>query len=472
LEDREMLTDQEIKTREYEGIVLSDGTSLHDLIDTERRTVALRVLADPEIYQHELKRLFARAWVAVAHQTEIPAPGDYVARVVGEDPVIVSRGRDGQVHVVLNVCSHRGMQVCRADRGNERSFRCPYHGWVYGTDGELLGVPAEKEMFGESFDKGALSLLSARVDSAAGMIFATFDPDAPSLDDYLGDYKWYLETAFCRTDNGLEVVGPPQRWVVQANWKLAAEQFSGDAYHGLMLHRSMNEMGLVGGPEADFRSLGLYGVNVTTNGHGLRCLDMAEVWKAMGQGGGGLTLREKFGALPPPGMSTELVQQMERNLSADQRQLLADAPPVVGNVFPNLAYLNVPMPQPSGDVSAVITWRLWQPRGPGQLEVLSWALVEKDAPEEIREQTRKTTILNFSDSGIFEQDDAEGWSGIQRAAGGAVAQTRSLKYQAASGEQKTPDWVGGGFVQKGFARDDNQWHFWMRWLEFLSGRPW
>src|SRR5262245_21756456 len=110
--------------------VLSDGTTLDELINVEDYTLSLRLFADPEIYRWELERLFSRAWIVLAHESELPNLGDFVSRSLGEDPVIVSRDEAGQVHVMLNVCAHRGMQVCRAEYGNAESFRCPYHGWL------------------------------------------------------------------------------------------------------------------------------------------------------------------------------------------------------------------------------------------------------------------------------------------------------------------------------------------------------
>jgi hypothetical protein len=145
---------------------------------------------------------------------------------------------------------------------------------------------------------------------------------------------------------------------------------------------------------------------------------------------------------------------------------------VVGTVFPNLSWLNMAMPTPDGRLGAVITWRIWHPVGPGELEVMTWALAERDAPEEVRALTRRTTIQTFSDSGIFEQDDAEGWTGIQRAVGGVMGARRWLNYQTETGEKRPDDWEGGGLVQTDFSRDDNQWAFWMRWLDFLAGKPW
>src|ERR1700686_5031172 len=112
--------------------VLSDGTSLADLIDVDRREVSLRLMDDPEVYELELDRIFGRTWTVIAHESEIPRPGDYLLRQLGDDPVIVIRGDDGSIDVLLNGCTHRGMQVCRAEWGNAKHFQCPYHGWMFG----------------------------------------------------------------------------------------------------------------------------------------------------------------------------------------------------------------------------------------------------------------------------------------------------------------------------------------------------
>src|SRR5687768_161483 len=102
---------------------LSDGTTIDELVSIEDQHVTARVMSDPEIYSLELERIFDREWLFVAHQSEIPSPGDFVTRHMGEDPVIVTRGDDGTVRVLLNVCSHRGTQVCRVDSGNETTFK-------------------------------------------------------------------------------------------------------------------------------------------------------------------------------------------------------------------------------------------------------------------------------------------------------------------------------------------------------------
>lgn len=105
---------------------------------------------DSEIFELEKQRLFSRAWLFVAHESEIPQPGgDYVVRRVLQDSFIVARDSAGEVRVMFNMCLHRGgMQICRAEMGNASNFRCPYHGWTYRNDGRILGLPFHQEAYG------------------------------------------------------------------------------------------------------------------------------------------------------------------------------------------------------------------------------------------------------------------------------------------------------------------------------------
>ena len=95
--------------------------------DVRQGMIPAHIYGDPEIFALERDRLFARSWVFVAHESEIPDPGDYVVRRVLADSFIVARDESGVVRVLFNMCLHRGMQVCRAEMGNASHFRCPYH---------------------------------------------------------------------------------------------------------------------------------------------------------------------------------------------------------------------------------------------------------------------------------------------------------------------------------------------------------
>ena len=161
-----------------------------------RGMIPAHVYADPEIFAAERDRLFARSWMFLAHESEIPDPGDYVVRRVLADSFIVARDEAGVVRVMFNMCLHRGMQVCRAELGNASHFRCPYHAWTYRNDGRLAGLPFHEEAYGgeDGFARAGQSLLPApSMGIHNGLIFISLDPDAPALRDYLGDFAFYLD---------------------------------------------------------------------------------------------------------------------------------------------------------------------------------------------------------------------------------------------------------------------------------------
>ena len=102
--------------------------------------VHTRIYTDPQIFKDEMRGIFERTWVYVAHESEVLHTGDYLTTSIGRQPVIVSRSEDNSIHVLLNVCRHRGNAVCRQERGNSNFFRCPYHGWLYSNSGKLMGI--------------------------------------------------------------------------------------------------------------------------------------------------------------------------------------------------------------------------------------------------------------------------------------------------------------------------------------------
>src|SRR2546425_8511376 len=92
-----------------------DGGSLKALVDVDRGVVSREIFVSDEIYRQEQERVFARAWLFLGHESQIPRPGDFFASSMGEESVIVCRDAGGRVHAFLNSCRHRGMKVCRYD---------------------------------------------------------------------------------------------------------------------------------------------------------------------------------------------------------------------------------------------------------------------------------------------------------------------------------------------------------------------
>ena len=178
------------------------------VIDMQTGQLDRRIFVDPDIYAEEQDKVFGRAWLMIGHESLVPKINDYFHTYMGEEPVILCRDGKGALRAFLNMCRHRGNRVVRTDAGNARNFACAYHGWTYSNEGELEYLPGEEEAYFGALDRDRLGLVEARVDSYAGIVFATWDHSAPSLDDYLGDARWLLDVSFNRLDNGTEALGP------------------------------------------------------------------------------------------------------------------------------------------------------------------------------------------------------------------------------------------------------------------------
>jgi phenylpropionate dioxygenase-like ring-hydroxylating dioxygenase large terminal subunit len=129
------------------------------LVDVDRGLVGRDIFVDETIFAEEQERIFTRAWLLVGHTSLIPNPNDFFVSRMGTESVILCRDKHSNVHVFLNTCRHRGMKVCRYDKGNTLLFTCPYHAWSYATDGKLTGVPQYDEIYAGIMDKSEAPLI-------------------------------------------------------------------------------------------------------------------------------------------------------------------------------------------------------------------------------------------------------------------------------------------------------------------------
>jgi phenylpropionate dioxygenase-like ring-hydroxylating dioxygenase large terminal subunit len=203
------------------------------------------VYTDAVIFELELRRIFGRAWLYIGHESQVPRQGDFVAAWMGRQPVIMIRHGDGEVHVLHNRCPHRGVMVVSEEQGNTGSLlRCPYHGWSFRTNGDLVlaplrdGYPEHERMVGDRcFGMQRVS----RVERYRGFVFASLaapDDPLPALADVLGPARNWIDAIVDRAPEGeVDVRGGVHKYVVRGNWKLQLENLN-DLYHPQFAHAS------------------------------------------------------------------------------------------------------------------------------------------------------------------------------------------------------------------------------------------
>ena len=182
----------------------------------------------PEIFELETERLFLKEWLAVGRLEELANPGDYLTFDIVDEPIVVTRGKDGQLHAFSNVCRHRGAKVVEG-RGSTRAFSCPYHGWTYDIAGKLIQTTFTDDVEGFDFENCRLAPIG--VGDWGGWIFVNFDPKASPLDEHVALYQemlGYFRQEDCRIGGILDIE-------VEVNWKLIAENLI-DVYHFHVLH--------------------------------------------------------------------------------------------------------------------------------------------------------------------------------------------------------------------------------------------
>ena len=356
-----------------------------------------RVFTDPECLEQERRRIFEKCWIYVGHESEVPHAGDYRSRNVAGRPMVLVRGDDNVIRVLLNTCTHRGALVCRQKSGNAKTFQCPYHAWTYNARGQLVGIPGE-DAYSDAFSREERGLRSpAGVDSYRGFVFACFDPGAQSLYDYLAGAREYLDLVADQSELGMKVVAGQQSYSARANWKLLVEN-SYDGYHGLPTHQRY------------FSFLSDIGIDV-------RSRDMASAPHQkpldLGNGHAAVEYQSAWGRpiahwVPPFGEHRkahfeELRAKFERRFGSERAWRICETSRNLG-IFPNLVI---------NDIMA-ITIRTFYPVSPGYMEVNAWALapVEESAEDSA---LRLDNFLTFLGPGGFATpDDVEMLESCQR----------------------------------------------------------
>ena len=186
----------------------------------------------PEIYELEVERIFMRSWLCIGRVEEFENQGDYVATRVAGEPILVCRDQNGALNGFNNVCRHRGVEVAKG-QGTAEEFMCPYHGWLYGLDGKLIGAPFSGDV--ENFDFKNCRLPRINVDTWGGYVFVNLDENCQSLSAYLDEDDIREFAAFLQPENTRTC----DKYVFElpCNWKFVPENLM-DMYHVGVIHGS------------------------------------------------------------------------------------------------------------------------------------------------------------------------------------------------------------------------------------------
>jgi phenylpropionate dioxygenase-like ring-hydroxylating dioxygenase large terminal subunit len=418
-----------------------------ELVRDDGGSVDRRIFSDQTIYRLELERIFARAWNFVCHESQLPDTGSFFLNYIGEDEVIAARNRTGGISVLLNSCPHRGNTVCRAEQGKTASFLCSYHGWNFDLDGRLVGMPGEETFYRNSIDKSRWGLTgAAQVESYRGFVFATLDPQAPPLDEYLG-WVGRLGLDMMASQGDLKVVDGIQKNRIKCNWKIAVDNLY-DWYHVKVSHGTALRLGYLSedsmAPTEQMVILGEYGHGI--GGPGITETRLKDFEARAGRAEGAPEWLD-LQALRRRGTQDELGPVGSRSIGHP-------------NIFPNLWVT----------LTRQVCLRI--PRGPFETELWWFTLLPGDLDEEERRFAMFMANHTFGPSGLLEQDDGENWSHSTRGAKGAVTRNRPLNLTMGQGhDQMDLDPSGQSRIETVVNEHGQRWTY-RSWQDWMRAESW
>jgi phenylpropionate dioxygenase-like ring-hydroxylating dioxygenase large terminal subunit len=411
----------------------------------------------PRVFELEMQRLWARTWLYVGHDSQVPEPGDHVALNLGAQPVLMVRRDDGGIVVLHNRCAHRGAPLVPEGPGRaQRLLRCPYHGWAYRFDGRLAGLPQRAGYDGVDFEASTAAARGltpyGEVAVHRGFVFARARADGPGFEAALGELLGALDLICDRSPRGrLRVAGGVLRSVVRANWKLYLENIN-DAVHPPSTHASVTDAaGAAWKAEAAAAGAGV-GPNAEAPPLAMRQLLPF---------GSGFEFFDRMGArLLPHGHSILGTQhsihsgysaqdaQALRDAHGEQRagQVLAFAPQNVV-FYPSMALKGSPQ-----------VMRVLRPLAPDRTLVEAWAFEPEGAGPQALQGALLYNRQVFSPLSMVAHDDLHLFEGQQRSLAADGNPWVSLHRGARPGVDQAPPCDVGG-LDEGLLR--NQYRAWL-----------
>jgi len=345
------------------------------------------------IFQLERERLFARAWLYVGHDSQVPEIGDYITLEVNGQPLIMLRGADGLTRVLMNRCAHKGARLLSEPCGHvSRLLRCPYHAWNFDLDGRLRAVSVKAGYRDTGFDASAAAQGLAHPAAQAnyrGFVFVRFSEQGAAFEDYFGAVLPALDNMADRSPSGQLQAGGCIRSEIRCNWKMYLENIN-DTIHPISTHESAAATaGQVGAEFADIDPTALeqllpfgagydfytkMGARTLPHGHSVL--------------GTKFSLHTDYSGIP--GYQAQLEAAYGK---ARAQEILSFAPQNVV-LYPSLSVKSSPQ---------II--RVIRPISAGLTRIEAWAFQPKDAPPALLQRGLTYNRLVFSPMSVVAHDD-------------------------------------------------------------------
>ena len=401
--------------------------AIRALVETDR--VHRDVYLDPELFELERERLFARTWNYVGHESQVLQAGDYCTASIAGVPLVMVRHTDGAVRVLVNRCAHKGTMLVNRECGSVgKFFRCPYHAWTYQTDGAPLALPLKdgyRDTRLQSSQSGQ-GLTAVAVSTYRGFVFARIAPGGPSFEDHFGAMLTVLDNLADRSPRGeLKIAGGCLRSLIRCNWKMYLENVN-DAVHPVSTHESVSRAARAvasalpaGTPMpmaleqllpfgASYEFFEKAGARVYPNGHSI-----------FGTRAG---IHSEYAELP------DYVQAMQAAYGVTRAGEILGFAPQNSILFPSLAVK-----------SSLQTLRVLRPLAVDRTLVEIWALVPAGAPDALLRRTLAYNRLAFSPMSMVAHDDIHVFQTIQRALASNSNPWISLHREHAADEASRPE---------------------------------
>ena len=373
-------------------------TELHiaDLVEPDR--VHRTCYTDQEIFDREMEQIFHKSWIYVGHESQVKQAGDYATTVIADQPIVMVRHTDGQVHVLYNRCPHRGTMMCSQRAGNAgKNFVCTYHAWRFNFDGTLNAVPMMEGYDGTNFDAKDPAFHmkpAARVENYRGFVFCSLTAEGPDLKTWLGGAIQAFDDMCNRAPEGeVEIVPNCFRIIQKSNWKIFLENQL-DALHPSVTHASTGHAAAAVEKQIEQET----GEKAPVYYHYLSAFTTPyEVWNTLETEGhpyGHCILQGYMGLRPDDPDTLEYEKIMHEHYGVERTEEILNV-----NVHHVLVYPCLSVQSPLQQLRAV------RPLGPDRTLTEIWHFRLKGAPEAIYRRALGYYYLVNSPSTMVNADD-------------------------------------------------------------------